>query len=171
MSHFEEIEEIEDTGAGPLDALLRQGLREIPTPVVSPDFDQRILQAVRRQQPWWWIDWRRERGLLLVPAATAGAACLGTLALVLWVGGAGDIRISPSRVLQGTVLTTLQAADSGQVSAATLLLRTSRANAAPPPASPAPPAAQPIVRPIVRPIVPPDVPPDVPSAGDKNKSR
>ncbi len=37
-------------------AELREALREMPTPPPSPDFDARVLAALRVPPPWW--DWR-----------------------------------------------------------------------------------------------------------------
>jgi hypothetical protein len=146
--------ERDDTTEEPMDelfleALLRSGLREIPAPVFSADFSERILQSIRRSRPWWWIDWSRERFSLLAAASAASVACLGTLAMILWTGGAGPIRISPDRAMTGAVAgavqTALQAADQGQMTAATLLLRSPRtrseAGRSPSKSAPASPAA------------------------------
>ena len=37
------FDEVEESGQDALGALLRQGLREIPTPAISPAFDERVL--------------------------------------------------------------------------------------------------------------------------------
>lgn len=63
-----------------LDALLRDGLRRLPSPTPSPDFDAHVLNALGRPQPWWQTLWQGARPLL------AGAACslVVTLAAVSW---------------------------------------------------------------------------------------
>lgn len=140
---FDVTEPTEDDAPEALDALLRHGLRELHVPAVSPDFDQRVLQAIQRPRPWWWIDWRREGLSLIVPGATAVFACVVTLGITLWTGAAGPVHFSPNRVVQNVIEATLQAADSGQVSATSLLLHSRRAGdkASLPAQSSAPPAA------------------------------
>ncbi len=61
-------------------AALRHGLRGLPTPVPSPDFDDRLLAALRGPRPWWQTLWPQARPVL------AGAACsaLLTLAALSW---------------------------------------------------------------------------------------
>ena len=63
-----------------LDQALRDGLRALPVPPVGPDFDARVLRALRAPTPWWRHWWEPARPLLL------GASCsLGvTLVLLHW---------------------------------------------------------------------------------------
>src|SRR5579859_2543363 len=123
------IDEVEQPDQDILDGLLRQGLRGMPVPMVSADFDERVLDAVRPRRPWWWIDWAREGAPLLVQTTAGALACILTVGVTLLLGGVRTIRFSPGQVAQSTVAAVLQAADTGQVSAATLLLR----HSAPPP--------------------------------------
>ena len=147
---FESTDQSEGALSEMLDAALRQGLRDIPVPHVSPEFDNRIMQAIHRPHPWWLIDWRREGFSLIIPISTAVFACIATLGMTLWTGAAGPVRFTPNRVVQNVIQAALQAADSGQVSPTTLLLRSPRASAgasqAPsvPAALAAPPAESPL---------------------------
>lgn len=56
---------------------LRDGLRTLPVPDVSPDFDSRVLDALRAPRPWWQRLWEPARPLLL------GASCSLSVTLVL----------------------------------------------------------------------------------------
>ena len=56
---------------------LRDGLRALPVPDVSPDFDSRVLDALRAPRPWWWRLWEPAKPLLL------GASCSLSVTLVL----------------------------------------------------------------------------------------
>src|SRR5437660_12749825 len=72
---------------------LRQGLRELPVPSVSADFDSRVLAAIASPVPWW-------RALVpaLRPAASASVCSLiATLALLHWATG-GPIATPIGRV-------------------------------------------------------------------------
>jgi hypothetical protein len=60
-----------------LDRALRDGLRALPVPEASPDFDARVLLALRAPQPWWRRLWQPARPLLL------GASCSLAVTLVL----------------------------------------------------------------------------------------
>lgn len=60
-----------------LGSALRDGLRALPVPDVSPDFDARVLDALRAPGPWWQRLWEPARPLLL------GASCSLTVTLVL----------------------------------------------------------------------------------------
>ena len=60
-----------------LGAALRGGLRALPVPDVSPDFDARVLNALRAPIPWWQRLWEPARPLLL------GASCSLSVTLVL----------------------------------------------------------------------------------------
>ncbi len=53
----------------PLDQALRDGLRALPVPETAPDFDARVLAALRVPAPWWRRWWEPARPLLL------GASC------------------------------------------------------------------------------------------------
>ncbi len=63
-----------------LEAALRDGLRRLPVPPPSTDFDARVLDALRVPSPWWRSLWHAARPLL------AGTACslVVTLAAVAW---------------------------------------------------------------------------------------
>ncbi len=72
-----------------LGAALRGGLRALPVPDVSPDFDARVLDArvldaLRAPVPWWHRLWEPARPLLL------GASCSLSVTLVLlhWTSAA-----------------------------------------------------------------------------------
>ena len=56
---------------------LRDGLRALPVPDVSPDFDSRVLDALRAPRPWWRRVWEPARPLLL------GTSCSLSVTLVL----------------------------------------------------------------------------------------
>ena len=56
---------------------LRDGLRALPVPDVSPDFDSRVLDALRAPRPWWRRLWEPAKPLLL------GASCSLSVTLVL----------------------------------------------------------------------------------------
>ncbi|HZT42912.1 MAG TPA: hypothetical protein VFA07_12160 [Chthonomonadaceae bacterium] len=60
---------------------LREGLRGLPAPTVSPEFNARVHAALRRPVPWWQSLWASAR-----PVLCAGACSLvGMLALLSWV--------------------------------------------------------------------------------------
>lgn len=60
-----------------LDRVLRDGLGALPVPDPSPDFDARVLRALRAPTPWWQRLWQPARPLLL------GASCSLAVTLVL----------------------------------------------------------------------------------------
>ena len=60
-----------------LGAALRDGLRALPVPDTTPDFDARVLDALRAPVPWWRRLWGPARPLLL------GASCSLSVTLVL----------------------------------------------------------------------------------------
>ena len=62
------------------EAALRAGLRGLPTPDPSPDFDAGVLTALRAPRAWWQTLWQEARPLL------AGASCAAvlTLAALSW---------------------------------------------------------------------------------------
>ncbi len=69
------------------DYLLRQGLRSLPVPETSPDFNARVHAALRRPAPWWRTIWNRTRPVL----ATAACSLLVTLALLKGSNIAGTV--------------------------------------------------------------------------------
>lgn len=62
------------------ESALRDGLRGLPVPAVSPDFDDCILAALHKPQPWWQRLWQPARPLL----AGASFSLIVTLALLHW---------------------------------------------------------------------------------------
>jgi len=60
------------------DVALRQGLRDLPVPETSSDFDARVHAALRRPEPWWRALWEQARPVL----TTAACSLLVTLALL-----------------------------------------------------------------------------------------
>lgn len=68
---------------------LRAGLRDLPAPPVSADFDVRVLASLARPDPWWQALWHEARPLLMA----AGCSLAVTLALVSW---SSQIPSSPS---------------------------------------------------------------------------
>ncbi len=62
------------------DHALRDGLRGLPVPAVSPDFDVRILAALSARQSWWQRLWQPARPLL----TGASFSLIVTLALLHW---------------------------------------------------------------------------------------
>ena len=60
-----------------LGSALRDGLHTLPVPLVAPDFDARVLDALRAPLPWWRRVWEPARPLLL------GASCSLSVTLVL----------------------------------------------------------------------------------------
>ena len=68
------------TDDAPLDAALRDGLRSLPVPTVSPDFDTRILAALQRPLPLWKRLWQPAQPLL----AGASFSLIATLICLHW---------------------------------------------------------------------------------------
>jgi len=63
-----------------IEMALRQGLRSLPVPESSPDFNARVHAALRRPEPWWHSLWASAR-----PVLCAGACSLaGMMALLSW---------------------------------------------------------------------------------------
>ncbi len=64
-----------------IDLAMREGLRDLPVPQPSGDFDHKVLSALREQTPWWQAMLPGLRPLI------AGVACslVMTMALVRWV--------------------------------------------------------------------------------------
>lgn len=50
------------------DMALREGLRSLPVPETAPDFDARVLDALRRPAPWWQTAWASLRPVLSAAA-------------------------------------------------------------------------------------------------------
>ena len=74
-----------------VEAALREGLRGLPSPAISPDFDARVLAGLRRPLPWWIPAWQ-----MLRPAVTAAACSLAiTLLFVQWARASSPL---PPRV-------------------------------------------------------------------------
>ena len=53
---------------GEIHGLLQQGLRQVPVPRTSADFDARVRSGIRRKESGWQMFWSMSR-TLLVPAA------------------------------------------------------------------------------------------------------
>ena len=62
------------------DELLRRGLRALPVPEPSPDFDARVLAGLRDVRPWWHRLWEPARPLL----AGTSFSLVVTLACLHW---------------------------------------------------------------------------------------
>lgn len=62
------------------DEILRQGLRALPVPEPSPDFDARVLAGLREARPWWSRLWEPAKPLL----AGASFSLVVTLAGLHW---------------------------------------------------------------------------------------
>ncbi len=62
------------------DRALRRGLRSLPVPALSADFDARVRAALRRPTPWWQRLWTPVRPVLSMAACSCGV----TLALLHW---------------------------------------------------------------------------------------
>lgn len=60
-----------------IDQALRDGLRGLPVPPLSPDFDARILSALDAPRPWWRLWWQQAQPVLW------GASCSLALTLLL----------------------------------------------------------------------------------------
>ena len=60
------------------DDVLRETLRTLPVPELSPDFDARVLAGLRDARPWWHRLWEPARPLL----AGASFSLVLTLALL-----------------------------------------------------------------------------------------
>lgn len=60
------------------DVALRQGLRDLPVPEASADFDARIHAALECPTPWWRLFWMQTRPVF----STAALSLLVTLALL-----------------------------------------------------------------------------------------
>ena len=68
----------------PAEQALREGLRRLPVPEPSPDFDGRVLAALERPAAWGWLaDALRWRTLRPVLAGAIGSLAL-TLGLYAW---------------------------------------------------------------------------------------
>lgn len=77
-----------------VDRLLREGLRSVPVPEPSAEFDSNIRARLRRTEPPWRIFWESTR-LFLAPAACSLAV---TLALLICVGSGrpvGTMQVRP----------------------------------------------------------------------------
>ena len=61
----------------PVDQTLRDGLRGLPVPAVSADFDARVLRALAAPLPWWRALWQQAQPVLW------GASCSLALTLLL----------------------------------------------------------------------------------------
>lgn len=68
------------SGDDPAEHALRAGLYAQPVPNVSPDFNDRVLAALRRPAPWWQLWWQSARPVAI---SAAGSLCL-TLVLLHW---------------------------------------------------------------------------------------
>ena len=76
----------------PADAVLRAGLRALPVPQASPDFDTRVLAALRAaapsRPPWWQTLWQTcHRGLRPV----LGSAAFSLVGMLLLLRGTSDV--------------------------------------------------------------------------------
>ncbi len=141
----------------PADAVLRAGLRALPVPQASPDFDTRVLAALRAaapsRPPWWQTLWQTcHRGLRPV----LGSAAFSLVGMLLLLRGTGDApgdaaRPAASSHIQASAVTRAGAErrialdevlDRPNLSALSLLAqqRTVVANPIPPPAGRAPQA-------------------------------
>jgi len=88
-----------------LDRVLRDGLGALPVPDPSPDFDARVLLALRAPTPWWQRLWQPARPLLL------GASCSLAVTLVLlhWTLSAPTAAPFPSAAPPGLAATPARA--------------------------------------------------------------
>jgi hypothetical protein len=62
-----------------MDQILSEGFRAIPTPVPSPDFDERVLAGLRDSAPSWYVALRNSLKPMLT--AMTGSFILGLLAI------------------------------------------------------------------------------------------
>lgn len=137
----------------PADAVLRAGLRALPVPQASPDFDTRVLVALRAAppRPWGQTWWQTcQRGLRPV----LGSAAFSLIGMLLLLRGTGDApgdaaRPAASSQIQASAVTRAGAErrialddvlDRPNLSALSLLARTVVANPVLPPAGRSPQA-------------------------------
>src|SRR5437764_4507760 len=92
-----------------VDMALREGLRALPVPSVSDEFDARVLAAIQGPQPWWQAVLPGIRPLM------AGGVCSMalTLLLVRWA-----IQVPLNEPARGSRSNTVAGIDSQQRSAA-----------------------------------------------------
>jgi hypothetical protein len=136
----------------PADVVLRAALRALPVPQASPDFDTRVLAALRAaapsRPPWWQTLWQTCHGGL---RPVLGSAAFSLVGMLLLLRGTGDAaRPAASSQIQASAVTRAGAErrialddvlDRPNLSALSLLAqRTVVANPVPPPAGRAPQA-------------------------------
>jgi hypothetical protein len=98
------------------DSALRDGLRGLPVPSISPDFDARVLAGLRRPLPWWLLSWQ-----MLRPALSAAACSLAiTLIVVQWARASSPQPPKAAASTAAVKIDLLQAIDHPNVHAAYL---------------------------------------------------
>jgi len=105
-----------------LDSVMRSGLRSIPTPIITPDFDSKVLARIAEESAPWYV--RAGRAVrLLKPAFAAGALSLPIcLALIAWLSKPipAPINLPPSNAISARMAPLDQALDRPDLSPATL---------------------------------------------------
>ena len=98
------------------DIMMREGLRAIPVPQASEDFDAKVLQAVANPVPWWRALMGQARPLL------SGAACslAVTLFLVHWATAVPMQRSTSQSLPTGVTVALDSVLDKGDVRAGSL---------------------------------------------------
>jgi hypothetical protein len=76
-----------------LHAELREGMRALPVPAVSPEFDERVLRALDASAaPWWRVGWVTVRPVLAAGACSlVGGLVLLRFAATVPAGGAAPV--------------------------------------------------------------------------------
>lgn len=75
---FRSLREREENPENAAEVALRRGLRQLPVPDTTSDFDARIHAALRLPTPWWRTLWTHARPVL----SAAACSLLVTLALL-----------------------------------------------------------------------------------------
>jgi len=121
------------------DSALREGLRALPAPEPSTDFEPRVLAALRTPEPWWRIVLPRIRPLI------SGVACSLILTVVLaqWALHAPESRTQAVSTGARSAVAVDEVLDHGDLRGGSLArLSGDRREAIPPPRMPsaAPPS-------------------------------
>ena len=115
------------------DRALTEGLRNLPSPEPSPDFNSRVIEGLRKPEPWWQVVLPRIRPLI------SGAACSLILTVVIarWALNAPESRAQVHPAAEHSTVALEEALDRPDLRAGTLArLSIDRKDVPPIPVSP-----------------------------------